>query len=133
MQSFATIEQYDARFPGRTASNETLQACLDDASAAIANALESRGIAWDEPSEELEDRMMRACRSVASRILPQDESLDLPVGLTQATMGAGSYTRSYSFSGSYGTPKLLPSELDMLGIGGGRVGWARLGGHDDVD
>lgn len=133
MESFASKEQYDARFPGRTASDETLQACLDDASAAIANALETRGIAWDEPDEGLADRMMRTCRSIANRILPQEGSLDLPVGLTQATMGAGSYTRSYSFNGSYGLTKLLDSELDMLGIGGGRFGWARLGGHDDVD
>ena len=72
---------------------------------------------------------MRTCRSVANRLVPTGS--DVPVGVTQMSTTAGVYSQTMSYTPSYGLPKLLPSELDMLGIGVGRIGWARLGGHDD--
>lgn len=129
MQTFATREDYDARFPGRRVSDEVLDACLEDATVAIANVLDRRGIDWRDPSEELADRMMRTCRSVADRLLPK--ATDVPAGVTQATISAVSFSRSYSFGASYGTPKLFDSELDMLGLGRAGIGWAPLGGARD--
>lgn len=126
--AFATIDEYDARFPGRTASDEMLVECLDDASAAIAQELEKRHIDPDDLTEELQDRCMRVCRSVANRLMPSGS--DVPVGATQVSVTAGPYQQTASYSPTYGLPKLLPSELSMLGIGA-RVGWAPLGGHDD--
>lgn len=129
MQTFATVEQYDARFPGRTATDEMLTECLADASAAIVQVLDDRGVDWANPTEELADRMMRVCRSVANRIMPSGS--DLPVGVTQMSVTAGSYQETFSRPNTYGLPKLLASELYMLGVGGSRVGWAPMGGSDD--
>ena len=44
---------------------------------------------------------------------------------------AGPYQQTYSMPSAYGLPKLLDSELSMLGVGGSRFGWAPMGGHDD--
>ena len=130
MEAFATIEDYDARFPGRTVSDGMLAECLMDATLAIADALGRRGVDCAEPSEELAERMMRTCRAVANRLVPS--GAEVPVGVTQMAVTAGSYNQTVSYTPSYGLPKLLPSELDMLGLGGGgRVGWAPLGARHD--
>ena len=130
LQTFATIEQYDARFPGRTAADGTLTACLEDATAAIMTELDQRGIPYESPDEAFADRLMRTCRSVANRILPQAAS-DVPQGVIQASISAVGFTQSYSYGTAYGTPKLLDSELSMLGIGGGTYVYAEpYGGRD---
>lgn len=120
MEPFATPEQYDARFPGRTASDELLEECLDDASRAIRAAMP--GFDFGNVSEDMADRLMSVCRSVANRIMPS--STDVPAGVTQSTMTAGVYTETLNYTPTYGLPKLLPSELAMLGVCG-RVGFAR--------
>ena len=131
MDAFATIDQYDARFPGRTASDDMLDECLKDATLAIADALGRRGIDYANPSEELAERMMSTCRSVANRILPS--GADIPLGVTQASMTAGPYTQTLSYTPTSGTPKLLPSDLRMLGIGGARIGFAQPDRGDGDD
>ena len=126
MEAFATKEQYDARFPGRTASDTVLEECLSDASAAIRLALDSHEIDYSDPSGEFATNLMRVCRSVANRIMPAGS--DVPAGVTQMSTTAGPYSETLSYTPSYGLPKLLPSEMSLLGIGGGRIGWAPLGG-----
>lgn len=121
MEPFATVEQYEARF-GPVEDESMLDECLADASAAIRMALDRAHVDYSDPSEDLADRMMRACRSVANRIMPSGS--DIPVGITQEAMTAVGFTHSISFTPSYGTPKLLPSELDLLGISG--AGAARV-------
>lgn len=129
METFATIEDYDARFPGRTASDSMLGECLGDATLAIMDVLDKRGIDYGSPTEEFAERLMRTCRAVANRLMPSGS--DVPVGATQVSVTAGPYQQTASYSPTYGLPKLLPSELTMLGIVGSRAGWAPLGGHDD--
>lgn len=126
MEAFATVAQYDARYPGREADDGMLSECLMDATLAIAAVLDKNHVDYSAPSEEFADRLMRVCRSVANRILPS--GMDVPVGATQMSVSAGSYQRQYSIAGAYGTPKLIASELSMLGLGASRVGWAPLGG-----
>lgn len=121
MDPFATVAQYDARFPGRTASNEVLEECLMDATMAIVKVLDRKGVSYADPDEQFAYRLMSVCRSVANRIMPSD----MPVGATQLSMTAGPYTQTTSYSPTYGLPRLLKSELDMLGVGGGSVGFAR--------
>ena len=128
MTTFASIADYDARFPGRTVSDETLTACLEDATVAIQNVLGRHGIDWEHPDAGLGDRMMRTCRSVADRILPKVS--DVPYGVTQASITAVGFQQSYSFGSAYGIPKLNKGELDMLGLRGSGFGWAPLGGND---
>lgn len=119
--AYATVEQYEARF-GHVDDTDLLGECLDDATEAINAALESAGIDYDDPSEAFESRLMRVCRSVANRLMPFETSA--PAGATQVSMTAGPYQQSFSLPQSYGTAKLLPSEMKMLGIGG-RLGVAR--------
>ena len=121
MDPFATVAQYDARFPGRTASNEVLEECLMDATMAIVKVLDRKGVSYADPDEQFAYRLMSVCRSVANRIMPSD----MPVGATQFSMTAGPYAQTTSYSPTYGLPKLLKSELDMLGFLGGSIGFAR--------
>lgn len=132
MDTFATVEQYEARY-GAVADAGTLQECLEDASAAMRAALERHQVDFSEPTEDFADRLMRVCRSVANRILPED-SEGVMQGVTQMSTTAGPYSQQFTFATSYGTPKLLPSELSLLGIGaGGPIGSIRpmIGAHDD--
>lgn len=129
MEPFATADQYIQRY-GQVSDRETLEECLADASAAICAELDKAGIDYSDPNEVFADRLMRVCRSVANRILPED-SEGVMQGITQMSTTAGPYSQQFTFAASYGTPKLLISELMMLGIGRSRVGWAPFGGHDD--
>lgn len=116
MEPFATVEQYVARF-GADVDDEIVQECLEDASAAIRAALDERDIDYANPDEEFADRLMRVCRSVANRIVP-----DVAGGMQNVSSlmeTAGPYMQQVSFKHAYGTPKLLPSELELLGVGGG--------------
>lgn len=129
MEPFATREDYDARFGGRTASDTALDECLADATAAICAALDARHVDYSQPSAEFADRLMRVCRSVANRIMPTGSGI--PAGVTQMSTTAGPYQQTFSMPTAYGLPKLVPSELAMLGLGSSRVGWAPMGGCDD--
>lgn len=124
--SYATVAQYETRF-GTVADTTMLQACLDDCTAAIDVRLDRAHVDHSDPDEDFAYRLMSVCRSMANRLMPTGAG-DVPVGVTQASVTAGSYQQTYTFAASYGTPKPLPSELDLLGIGASRVGWARLGG-----
>lgn len=126
MAAFATVEQYEARF-GAVEDHALLAECLDDASAAIRSAASRARLDVSEPDEDLSDRLMRVCRSVANRLMPAGDA-QVMQGVTQMGVTAGSYTEQYTFQSSYGTAKLLPSELDMLGIGPGRAGFLPLAG-----
>lgn len=116
MNSFATVNEYTARY-GEVSDEEVLEECLADASAAIRSVLDKAHVDYSEPTEDFADRLMRVCRSVANRILPEDSSI--MQGVTQMSTTAGPYSQQYTFSSSYGTPKLLMSELNLLGVGSG--------------
>ena len=115
--SYATTEQYQARY-GAVSDVAMLQECLDDASAVINSALDRAHIDYSEPSEDLADRLMRVCRSMANRVMPTEN--DIPQGVTGMSMGAVGFSESYSFATTYGTPKLLDSEMSLLGIKRGK-------------
>ncbi len=112
--SYATVAQYEARF-GEVTDESLLQECLDDSTAVIDAALDSYGIDHDAPTEDFSDRLMRVCRSMANRLYPT-ESDGIPQGVSSFSETAGAYSQSFSFGTSYGTPKLLPSEMRLLGI-----------------
>lgn len=125
MEPFATVEQYEARF-GEVDDKSMLGQCLDDATAAIRAEFAKRHV---DMAAKLEDEMfadacMRVCRSVANRIMPG--GVDVPLGASSVAETDGPYSRTVSYAPSYGIPKLLPSELSMLGLGGGRVGEAMM-------
>lgn len=128
--SFATVQDYISRY-GSVTDTAMLQECLDDCSALMESEMDARGIAYIDPSTSFADRLMRVCRSMAQRIMPAEEDgSDIPVGATQMSIGAGGYTQSFTLGATYGTPKMLASEMRMLGIGA-RVGFGALAGRDD--
>lgn len=126
--TYATIEQYEARF-GPVTNYDMLEECLKDCTASINEALDKRGIDHADPSEDFAYRLMSVCRSMANRVMPQGGASDVPVGVESMTATAGPYSRTYSFAATYGIPKPLPSELSMLGIGP-RIGCGLIAGSD---
>lgn len=113
MQTFCTVEQYVAKF-GPVEDEGVLSECLGDASAVIRQALSKAGIDYAEPDEDLADRMMRACRSMANRCMPSDA--DIPVGATQVSTTTGPFSQQVTLGKTYGTPMLQKSECELLGI-----------------
>ena len=129
--SYATIGQYELRY-GAVSDTRMLQECLDDCTTAINVELSRRGIDYSDPSEEFADRLMRACRSMANRVMPVEGGADIPVGATHASFTAGPYNQQFTLRTAYGTPKVGDYEKLLLGIAGGRIGCGRIsGGSDD--
>ena len=112
--AYATVGQYESRY-GAVSDESMLKECLEDASAVIDSALADYGIDAEGSTDEYSDKLMRVCRSMANRIMPRES--EIPQGATSASMSAVGFTESFSFASTYGTPKLLPSEMKMLGIG----------------
>lgn len=125
MEPFATTEQYEARF-GEVDDKSMLGQCLEDATAAIRAEFARRNVdmAAKLEDETFADACMRVCRSVANRIMPS--GVDVPLGASSVAETDGPYSRTVSYAPSFGLPKLLSSELSMLGLGGGRAGWGRM-------
>ena len=120
--AYATRQEYDVRFPGRTASDETCDAKLESASRAINSELKAAGIDYSSPDDEFAANLVDVCCSVANRIMPHQS--EIPQGATSMSMSAVGFSQSYSFGNEYGTPSLIKSERRLLGIGG-KVGFAR--------
>lgn len=128
--SYATVEQYVARY-GSVADVYMLQECLNDCTAAIDAELDRHGIDHGEPSEAYADRLMRACRSMAHRVMPSDDGAEVPVGATQVSRTAGPYSEQFTLATTYDTPKVTDEERKLLGIYGARIGFGALAGRDD--
>ena len=129
MEAFATVDDYTERF-GEVEDEEVLEQCLLSVTDTMMSEMDAAGIDYAEPSERFAWRLMDICRTVANRIMPVD-SEGVMQGVTQMSTTAGPYSQQFTFAASYGTPKLLPSELKRLGVGGGRLGWKNLGGNHD--
>lgn len=129
--SYATVEQYEARY-GAVSDVDMLQECLDDCTASINVELSKRHIDYSDPSEEFADRLMRACRSMANRVMPAEGGSDIPVGATHASFTAGPYNQQFTLRVPYGTPKVGDYEKSLLGIPLADIGFGLLaGGSDD--
>lgn len=128
--SYATVEQYVARY-GSVADVYMLQECLNDCTAAIDAELDRHGVDYADPSETLADRLMRACRSMAHRVMPSDDGAEVPVGATQVSRTAGPYSEQFTLATTYDTPKVTDEERKLLGIYGARIGFGALAGRDD--
>lgn len=127
--SYATVTQYEARY-GSVASTAILQECLNDCTAAINAELDRYGIDHSTPSEDYADRLMRACRSMANRVMPIEGDADIPVGATQASFTAGPYNQQFTLASAYGTPRVNADERILLGIPSGRIGCGLIVGDD---
>ena len=127
--AFATVEEYEDRYK-EVSDTDMLQECLDDCSALIEVELERYGVDYSDPSEKLADRLMRACRQMAHRVMPRDGDADVPVGATQMSRTAGPYSEQFTLATTYDTPKVTDEERKLLGIYGARIGFGALAGRD---
>lgn len=127
--AFASVEDYTARY-GSVADEGMLIECLEDCSALMESEMDRHGVSYDNPSYVMADRLMRVCRSMAYRIMPKQDASDVPVGATQMSVTAGSYTQSVTFGATYGSPKMMAEDYRMLGMGGARIGFGALAGQD---
>lgn len=128
--AFATVEEYEDRYK-EVSDADMLQECLDDCSALIEVELERYGVDYSDPSDAFADRLMRACRQMAHRVMPRDGGADVPVGATQVSRTAGPYSEQYTLSTTYDTPRVTDEERKLLGIYGARIGFGALAGRDD--
>jgi len=128
--AFATVEEYEDRYK-EVSDTDMLQECLEDCSALIEVELERYGVDYSDPSEKLADRLMRACRQMAHRVMPRDDGADVPVGATQMSRTAGPYSEQFTLATTYDTPKVTDEERKLLGIYGARIGFGALAGRDD--
>jgi len=117
--AYATIEDLESRY-GELSSGmaDRAQALLDDA-ATILDAL----IVVDISDQQMLDRLRMVSCAMVNRALQAAESD--AYGVSQASMTAGSYTQSMSFSNPSGDLYLTGTEKTMLGIGGGYIGTIR--------
>ena len=129
MEPYCTTGEYVARY-GDVADLAQLRECLLDASRLLASELRSRGI---DPGDMDAELLMQACRQMANRVMPTTGPAVIPAGATQVGMTGGPYSRQYSFSVPFGSPKVSAAELELLGLSGARVGWLPLSGDDDDD
>lgn len=128
--AYATVEEYEARY-GEVSDAGMLQECLDDCSVLIEVELDRYGVDYSDPSDAFADRLMRACRSMANRVMPSDDGAEVPVGATQVSRTAGPYSEQFTLATTYGTPKVTDEERKLLGIYGARIGFGALAGRDD--
>ena len=128
--AFASVEDYTARY-GSVADEGMLIECLEDCSALMESEMDRHGVSYDNPSYVMADRLMRVCRSMAHRVMPDESSNDIPVGATQASFTAGPYNQQFTLQTAYGTPRVNADERILLGIPSGRIGFGALAGRDD--
>lgn len=125
MEPFATPAQYESRY-GDADDPDALAEVLMDATRLVASALDRAGIAYADPSDEFSDRLMQACRSMAHRAIGGDS--EVPIGATQFSEGAGSYTQSFTLGNPYSELYISKAERRLLGLDGARMGFCAPGG-----
>lgn len=125
MVPFASVDEYEARY-GDADDPEALAEILMDATRLIASAFDRAGLDFRDPGEDLAERLMQACRSMAHRAMCDDA--DIPLGTTQFSEGAGSYTQSFTVGNPYGELYVSKAERKLLGLDRTRIGFAVPGG-----
>lgn len=125
--AFATVSDIEARW--RVLSDEETSRAsvlLDDASAML-----SALVAVDESDAEQRELLRSVCCSMVIRAMAAT-SADI-YGVSQASMTAGAYTQSWSYSNPSGDMYLTKMEKKLLGIGAGYIGSirAKIGGCHD--
>lgn len=112
MANFATIEDLEARWRVLSASEKTkAETLLGDASAQI----RARFTACGKDVSKVDVNILKqVCCAMVRRVM--DTPSDL-FGVTQSSQTAGSYSQSYTYSGTSGELYLKKSELRLLGLG----------------
>lgn len=126
---YATVADYEARY-GAVDDTAALLETLKEATVAINRELERHKIDYSNPTPEYAYSLMVACRNMARRAAPEQVD-ELPLDVTQMSMGAGGYTRSYTLPSGFGQVRVMRTEYPLLGIGGGDIGFVSMAVDDE--
>ena len=113
MESFATVEDYEARY-GAPGDEGRLQVLLSDASAYLLSAFEEVYGTYREGVCPAFDRGASAvCCLLVNRVLNAPAAM---AGATQYSQAAGGYSASVTFGSALGEMYLGKSVREMLGL-----------------
>lgn len=115
--AYAEVSDIETRL-GRTFTAEetpNIQALLDGASAVLNKLVNVTG------DTEQNALLKFVCTNMVSRMVSSSSGFDA-LGASQASITAGAYTQSYSFSTPYGDMYLTKLEKRLLGITTGFIG-----------
>lgn len=123
--AFADVTDIEARWRPLSADEAArADVLIGDASAMLSALVRVK------PCDTVQSDLLRSvCCSMVIRSMSAAEAGN--VGVSQASMTAGPYTQSWTYSNTSGDMYLTKNERRLLGIGSGRVGWAPLGGSHD--
>lgn len=117
--AYAEVSDIETRL-GRTFTAEetpNIQALLDGASAVLNKLVNVTG------DTEQNALLKFVCTNMVSRMVSSGDSSSFDaLGMSQASITAGAYTQSYSFSTPYGDMYLTKLEKRLLGITTGFIG-----------
>ena len=115
MTAYATVADVEARWRDLSTSDEArCGVLLDDASAML-----TKLVAVDPSDTEQADLLKTVCCNMVIRVMSSSEDL---FGVSQASMTAGPYTQSMSYSNPSGDMYLTKTEKKLLGISTGYIG-----------
>ena len=131
MDAFATVADLQAGWRTLTsAEQDVAETLLLRASAYLTTKLTRRGIEID-PEDELQATNLRTVTCNMVRRSMASASVD---GIAQMSQAIGSTSASVQVSNPDGAFYLSAMDKEILGlVGGGRIGWAPLGGAGDGD
>lgn len=110
---FATYTELEARWRTlTTAERAKATTLLSDASAIIRARFASAGKEYYEVEDDI---LKQVCCAMVRRVMDLPSDL---FGVSQSSQTAGSYSQSYTYSGSSGELYLKKSEISLLGLGG---------------
>ena len=122
--AYADVSDLESRWRELSTGEESRAGVLlEDASAMLATL-----VAVDEGDEQ----QAAILKIVACNMVKRSMSSGDMEGLSSMSQTIGSTTASVSWSNPDGTLYLTRNEKRMLGIGGGRVGWASMAGDGDA-
>lgn len=120
----ATYDDFIARHPGSTASEETIEALIDDVAAEIAARCMDRGTTYEALVASREGLVRRIECSAAYRMSGRTAVDGIPQeGLSSFSQSVGDHRWDYSYSSGNGKDLLLDDEWKSLGLAGQQIGW----------
>ncbi len=127
MQAFATVEDLQLGWRTLTAAEQAVAGeLLERATAQLASLLSTHGIEVD-PTDEIQAVNLKA---VTCNMVRRAMNSGGPDGLASASQTIGSTVASVQWANPDGAFYLSKTDKQSLGIGVGRIGWAKfLGGE----
>lgn len=113
MEAFATLEDMENRYgPIGSEEEDRVSTLLSDASIMLETELTRVGKAVDDDDAVQAECLKIVCCSMVNRVISSGDMMDI----TQASMTAGPYTQSMTYSNPSGDMYLTKNERRMLGI-----------------